>query len=58
MKYKILFDYRSEGYSFHDGEYNTVQEAVKEAIALNYSTPFLIVIVVDWEAKQKDENQN
>lgn len=62
MKYKILWDYRSEGHeghSFHCDnkgnivEFNTVEEAVKKAIILNYSVPFLIVQIIDWEAKEK-----
>lgn len=54
MKYKILWDYGSEGFKLHDVEYDTVSEAVREAISLNYCTPFLIVVAIDWEAKQKD----
>ena len=53
MKYKILFDYHSEGFKFQDEEFDTVAEAVKQALELNYMTPFLIVHVVDWEAKEK-----
>ena len=52
-KYRILWDYGNCGYTFSSGEYETVEQAVKEAIALNYSTPFLIVQVIDWEAKEK-----
>ena len=50
MKYKILFDYGREGFKFQDEEFDTVGKAVKHAFALNYSTPFLIVSVVEWEA--------
>ena len=32
-------------------EYETVDEAVKEALALRLSCPFLIIQVVDWEAR-------
>lgn len=63
-KYRILWDYRTEGHTFHNiyekgkegkiAEYETVEQAVKEAIALNYSTPFLIVQVIDWEAKENN----
>ncbi len=53
MKYKILFDYGSEGYSFQNEEFNSVVKAVKHALDLNYHTKFLIVQVVDWEATQK-----
>lgn len=54
MKYKILFDYGAyEGFKFQDEEFNTVAEAVKHAVGLNYCSPFLIVQVIDWEAKLK-----
>lgn len=50
MKYKILFDYGSEGFKFQDDEFDTVGAAVKHAFNLNYCTRFLIVQVVDWDA--------
>jgi len=50
MKYKILHDYYSEGFKFQDEEFDTIAAAVKYAVDLKYSTPFLIVHVVDWEA--------
>lgn len=50
MKYKILFDYRTDGYKFEDEEFDTIAEAVKHAIDLNYCIPFLIVQVVEWQA--------
>lgn len=50
MKYRILFDYTSEGHSFHDGEFETVDEAVKAALAFNSCHQFLIVSVIDWKA--------
>lgn len=50
MKYKILFDYGSEGFKFQDEEFDTVGKAVKHAFDLNFSTRFLIVSVVEWEA--------
>ncbi len=53
MKYKILFDYHTEGYKFQDEEFDSVAEAVKNAIELNYSAPFLIVQIIEWEAKIK-----
>ena len=49
MKYRILFDYHSEGFKFEDGEFETVNEAVKKALTLNYA-PFLIVQVIEWDA--------
>lgn len=52
MKYKILLDYRTEGFKFQDEEYDTVADAVKNAIELNYCTPFLIVQIIEWEAKE------
>ncbi len=53
MKYKILFDYGAyEGMKFQDEEFDSVGKAVKHAIGLNYSTPFLIVRIIDWEAVQ------
>lgn len=51
MKYKILFDYQSEGLHFNgDTEYDTVDEAVKAALASGNPSTFLIVHVVDWKA--------
>lgn len=56
MKYKILFDYGIEGFRFEDKEFDTVTESVKYAIELNYSTQFLIVSVIEWEAKEINNN--
>lgn len=54
MKYKILFDYGAyEGMKFQDEEFDDVNNAVKHALNLNFSSPFFIVSVVDWEAFQK-----
>ena len=54
MKYRILFNYGAyEGFKFQDEEFDTVAEAVKHALELNYATPFLIVQIIDWEAKSK-----
>ena len=54
MKYKILHDYGAyDGMKFYDEkDFDTVAEAVRFAIELNYSTKFLIVQVIDWEAKE------
>lgn len=51
--YKIVFDYGAhEGMKFFDDvEYFTVAAAVKVAIEANYGIKFLIVQVVNWEAK-------
>jgi len=51
MKYKILLDYGSEGHSFTKEEYETVNEAVKAAVADHSYTKFLIVVVIDWQAQ-------
>lgn len=53
MKYKILFDYRTEGFKFDDEEFENIDDAVKQALARNNCTPFLIVQVVDWQAEPK-----
>lgn len=53
MKYKILIDYRTEGYHFQDEEFDSVDAAVKHALSLGSSAPFLIVHIVDWEAQVK-----
>ena len=47
QKYRILFDYGTyEGMKFYDEqEFETVDEAVKFAVGLRYSTLFLIVKV-------------
>lgn len=47
-KYKILFDYGSEGFKFEDGDFETVDIAVKYAVSLGYGVRFLIVEVV-WD---------
>jgi len=54
MKYKIIYDYGLEGWSFGDEEFETVDEAVKKAILNNRGVPvpFLIVKIVDWEARE------
>lgn len=52
-KYRILFDWGTEGFKFQDDYFDTVAEAVRHAISLNYSTPFLIVQITDWEAVEK-----
>ena len=46
-KYKILFDYGAyEGMKFYDEkDFDTVDEAVKFAVGLNYATRFIIVKV-------------
>ena len=51
MKYRIMFDYgSSEGYKLEDMEFDTVDDAVKHAVAMNYSTTF-IVVGIFWKPK-------
>lgn len=50
MKYQIMHDYYTEGMKFYnDTEYDTVAEALDVATKCGYSSPFLIVHVVDWK---------
>ena len=51
-KYRILFNYHTEGFSFEDESYETVSAAVKAAMDKNYATPFLIVQIIEWEANE------
>jgi hypothetical protein len=48
--YKILFDNHSDGYSFEKEEFETVEKAVKHALGLDRSSPFLIIKIIDWMA--------
>lgn len=52
MKYKILFDFGSEGLKLEKDEFDLIDSAVKRAMVLNrsYCSPFLIITVVDWKA--------
>jgi len=53
MKYKIMFDYGAyEGYKLEDAEFDTVDEAVKHAVSMNYSSPFIIVSI-HWKPEFK-----
>ena len=55
--YKILWDYGSyEGMKFHDGDFDSIDAAVKEATSMGYTTKWLIVQIVEWEAKEKTPN--
>ena len=58
MKYRIMFDYGAyEGFKFYVAndkentplEYDTVGEAVQAGMGAGYSTPFIIVQVIDWK---------
>lgn len=54
MEYRIMFDYGAvEGYKLQDKEFETVDEAVKHAVAMGYSTPFIIVKIY-WKPEYKD----
>lgn len=52
MKYKILFDFGSEGLRLEKDEFDSIDSAVKRAVILSrsYCSPFLIITVVDWQA--------
>ena len=53
MTYRVLHDYGVYGgMQFFEGEFEAVDAAVKAALASGYSTPFIIVQVIDWEARQ------
>ncbi len=47
MKYQIMFDYGAyEGYKLLEEKlFDTVDEAVKHAVAMGYSSPFIIVSI-------------
>jgi len=51
--YQILVDYGSDGWSLNDEKFTLIDEAVKYALKSNWSAPFLIVKVVDWQAFEK-----
>lgn len=49
MKYQIMFDYGAyEGLKLEDIEFDSVEDAVKHAVAINYSTTF-IIISIHWK---------
>lgn len=49
---RVLHDYGAyEGMKFYEGEFETVDAAVKAALASGYGTPFVIVDVIDWSAE-------
>ena len=46
-----MFDYGTyEGYKLEDAKFETVDEAVKHAVGMRYSSPFIIVSI-HWEPK-------
>lgn len=51
-KYKVLWNYYTEGYKFYAPDYDSVEEAVKGALESGYSTPFEIVKLIDWKATE------
>ncbi len=55
MKYRIIFDYGTyEGMKLQDDIFDTIDEAVKHAVSMNYGTSFIIVSI-HWEPKKKSE---
>ena len=52
MKYKILVDNRTQGWSFREEEYDSVNEAVHAAVEDVTYAPWLIVQVVEWRASE------
>lgn len=54
MSYRILQDWGSEGLSIKDKEYETVDDAVKDAIKQCYGNRFYIIQIIDWKAKEKN----
>lgn len=53
MKYQVIVDYYTEGWKFIDGEFATVDEAIKAATKHTYGNPFLVIQVVEWVAQPK-----
>lgn len=53
MKYYILRDHGSEGYTIDDRKYVNINDAVKDAIKGNYCNAFLIIQIIDWEANER-----
>lgn len=49
MKYKILYDYGTDGNIIDDGEFDTIDEAIKGAVSKNYCTKFRIITIA-WDA--------
>lgn len=55
-KYRILAHPDTHDTYLDSDEFDTIDEAVKQAIKLTYSDNFLIVQVVDWKADQYGES--
>ncbi len=52
MKYRVLFDYYSEGMKLQDEEFDTVDDAVKWAVGNSNGSPFFIIRIIDWSADE------
>ena len=50
--YRLFIDYGTEGWRLDESEYKTVDLAVRGSMAASYGHPFVIVKVIDWEAKE------
>ena len=50
MKYRLLYDWGSDGHKFQDEVFDSVDLAVKHAMKLGYGTNFMIVSIIPWEA--------
>lgn len=51
MKYRIIVNGFSEGWSLSVEEFDTVDEAVKHATKNTYGSDFLIITVINWTAQ-------
>lgn len=50
-----MFNHRGE-YSLYEGDFDTINEAVKHAVALNWCMPFIIVRVC-WEPEMQSKKK-
>lgn len=47
--YRVMFDYGTyEGFQFEKEEFKSPGEAIKWALSRGYSTPFIIVQILEW----------
>jgi hypothetical protein len=56
-RYSVIMDYGSDGWQWMDGEFGTVDEAVKRAVTTtygHYGHEFVVVKVIEWEAREVD----
>ncbi len=49
--YTILFDNGSAGFTLHDKEFSSVNEAVHCAVNMNSCRKFTIIKVIEWRAE-------